>query len=81
MALSDSSILNKIDDLFGNFTIRGEKKSSLIVYKEEGWSFKQLWKKDFGSNVNKGGRKGRGEVESELSIILIRLLAFIGMNN
>ena len=57
MALSDSSIFNKIDDLFGNFTNRGgEKRSSLIAYKEEGWTFKQLWKKDFTSNVNEGGR-------------------------
>jgi hypothetical protein len=55
LAVSDFSLFTKLDDLLGNFAIRNnpDKKSSLIAYKEVDWSFKQLWKKDFSSNVRR----------------------------
>lgn len=53
LCLSDISLFSKMDELFSSITSKSsnDKKSTLIAYKEDNFSFQQLWKKDFSSGV------------------------------
>ena len=54
LCLSDISLFSKMDELFSSITSKSsnDKKSTLIAYKEDNFSFQQLWKKDFSSGVD-----------------------------